>query len=204
MSTQTTLRLAAIAALLVLLAGCRSRPRGSGFLTDYEKLKPHSSYDNSWGWQSDTADLRDYDRLIIDPVKLRLHADSDARDLGDETLRRVTSAFRTILIETTEPYYSVVSRAEPGVVRIRIALTDVKPAPEPGDRPTGTVEVGEASMEAEMIDSVTGEVLAMAMSTIVGSEKGEKAPEQWRHVEGAFREWSQRLLDYLDENLGAD
>ena len=53
-------------------------------------------------------------------------------------------------------------------------------------------------MEAELLDSMTGEVLAQVTDKIKGSEKRGKAPAEWQHVEGAFIEWSESLLDYMD------
>ncbi|MHC4932741.1 MAG: DUF3313 domain-containing protein [Planctomycetota bacterium] len=198
-------RLLLLFAGALLLCGCRSRPEGSGFLSDYSQLKKNKNHEHAWGWQNDAIDLRDYDRLIIDPVQVKLLPESQGHELSDETLRKVASAFRNILIEAVEPYYNVVSSGGPGVLRLKIAVTDVEPAPNLMDsHATGSVDVGQAAMEAEMIDSATGELVAAAMSRIKGSEEGYKAPERWRHVEGAFREWAQRLLDYLDERYAED
>ncbi|MHC4340096.1 MAG: DUF3313 domain-containing protein [Planctomycetota bacterium] len=204
MNTHRT-RLLLLFAGTLLLCGCRSRPVGSGFLSDYSQLTKSETYDHAWGWQNDAIDLRDYDRLIIDPVQIKLLPESRGHQLSEDTLRKVAGAFRNILVEAVEPYYNVVSRGGPGVLRLKIAVTDVEPAPNPMDsHATGSVGVGQAAMEAEMIDAASGERVAAAMSRIKGSEEGHVAPEQWRHVEGAFREWAQRLLDYLDEQYAEE
>jgi hypothetical protein len=135
---------------------------------------------------------------MIDRVVAYLPEGERASDLDAETVGKAAAAFHRILVETLSPYYTVVGEPGPYTLRLRIALTDVRPAPQPGSRPTGSVEVGEAAMEAEMLDAASGERLAAVIDRIRGSEAGYRAPERWRHVEGAFREWSRRILDYID------
>jgi len=181
--------------LAVMVAACAG-PKHSGFLGDYSELKADPKYRASLSYEKPGIDLREYDRLLIDPVAIMLSEDSAAGSLGKETLQKVANAFRRIMVETIDPYYTVVTEPGPHVLRIRIAVTDVEPAPEGGQGLS--VHVGSASMEAELLDSRSGERLVAVVDMIRGSHEGHKAPKEWRHVEGAFIEWSGRLLDYMD------
>lgn len=184
--------------ILALLLGACGSTKNSGFLTDYSRLEPDEQYPGDLTWEKPGVDLRIYDRLLIDPVVVIVDEDSKAAALGEEVLRKVASAYSRILRETIAPYYTVVTEPGPTVLRLRIAITDVEPALESAEDPLG-VSVGHAAMEAEMTDSVTGEQLAAAVDRMAGSSAGTgDVPEEWRHVEGAFIEWANRILDYID------
>jgi hypothetical protein len=184
--------------ILALLLGACTSSRNAGFLTDYSRLKPDEQFPGDLFWEKPGVDLRVYDRLIIDPVVVIVDEDSKAAALGDEALRRVASGYSRILRETIAPYYTVVKEPGPTVLRLRIAITDVEPALKSAEDPMG-VSVGRATTEAEMIDSATGEQLAASIDRLEGSESGTgDVPEEWRHVEGAFIEWANRILDYID------
>lgn len=185
--------------VVLLLAACKSGPPSqSGFLDDYSKLKQVGKRPHAWVWEKPGVDMRVYDRLLFDPVEVRLLEGSEAGKLGKDTLQKVADAFRRIMTETVDPYYSVVSKGGPYVLRVRLAVTDVAPAQQDvKDGPD--VRMGQAAMEGEFLDSVSGEQLAAFTERITGSAAGKgKAPAEWRHVEGAFQEWANALLDYMD------
>ncbi len=50
----------------------------------------------------------------------------------------------------------------------------------------------------EGVISRTNEVLCAAVSRIEGSARGIEAKNEWKAVEGAFYEWSDRLLEFMD------
>ena len=185
--------------LVLLLVACKSGPPSqSGFLKDYSKLEQVGKRPHAWVWEKPGVDMRIYDRLMFDPVEVKLLEGSEAGKLGKETLREVADAFRRIMTETIDPYYSVVNKRGPYVLRVRLAVTDVAPAQE--DIKGGPdVRMGQATMEAEFLDSASGEQLAAFTEKISASAAGKgKAPSEWRHVEGAFQEWANALLDYMD------
>jgi hypothetical protein len=184
---------------VLLLFACKSGPPSqSGFLDDYSKLQRVGKRPNVWAWEKPGVDMRVYDRLMFDPVEVKLLAGSQAGKLGRDTLSKVADAFRRIMTETIDPYYSVVTKRGPYVLRVRLAVTDVAPA-EQDVKGGPDVRMGQATMEGELLDSVSGEQLAAFTEKISGSAAGKgKAPREWRHVEGAFQEWANALLDYMD------
>jgi hypothetical protein len=191
-------KLALLPAPLLLLAACASGPKDpSGFLGDYSKLRQDENFKSDWVWLKPGVDLRDYDRVMIDPVLVLTAKGSKAETLGPEVLSKVSQAFTETLRETIDPYYSLASKPGPNVLRVRVAITDVAKASggKPGDP---DYSVGSAAMEAEILDSVTGERQAAAIDRIEGSQAGTDVPREWVHVKGAFVEWSNRLLDFLD------
>jgi hypothetical protein len=185
--------------LVLLLFACKSGPPSqSGFLDDYSKLKQEGKRPQAWVWEKPGVDMRTYDRLMFDPVEVKLLEGSEAGKLGKDTLQKVAEAFRRIMTETIDPYYSVVNKRGPYVLRVRLAVTDVAPTQQ-AVKGGPDLRMGQATMEGEFLDAVSGEQLAAFTEKISGSAAGKgKAPAEWRHVEGAFQEWANALLDYMD------
>lgn len=176
---------------LLLLAACSSPY--SGFLDDsiYPKLKPGEKK-GSKVWIKDGADLRSYDYLLIDPI-VCMPSKKKAEELTPELQKKATDAFRRILVEKVDPFYPVVNEPAAHVLRVRIALTELTPT-------RGDMGVGAAALEVDFRDSQSGEVLCAAVSRIEGSERGMEAKEEWKAVEGAFHEWADRLLTFMDSH----
>jgi len=111
--------------------------------------------------------------------------------------------------------YAVVDEPGPGVLRLRAAITDVdagRPAANVGAKVAGAatmgsallvpaIDIGGAAIEAEMIDSATGErVVAFA-----DAKKGRRfmgtvaAAQRWGHAHAAFKAWAKQLRERVDE-----
>jgi hypothetical protein len=170
-----------------VVAGCANKY--SGFLDSsiYSKLKPGEKK-GSMLWTKPGADLRAYDYLLIEPVVCLPGEDSE---LTAEQKKKATDAFRKILVDKIDPYYPVVSNPGAHVLSVRIALTELKPTRK-------DMGMGAASLEVDFRDSRTNEVLCAAVSRIEGSARGVEAKDEWKAVEGAFYEWSDRLLEFMD------
>jgi len=193
------IRLLTLAAVAALLAGCQSTrsgpPRQSGFLSDYSLLQPHPDTVNrphAWRYTAPDVDLRDYDRLLIDPVKVSLDPASKAHALGKDQLVRTATMFQDILVDTISPYYTVAHEPGSTTLRLRVALTDLE-AGEVDSEEGPALDLVGVAVEAELIDSTTGRVVAAALDRAGTEQTG-------RTVEGTFRVWAKRVLDYLEGN----
>lgn len=171
----------AVALVLVLaplVAGCAAAPRGSGFLGDTTMLTANPDHPGTWRWLKPGLDLRAYDKLMIDPVDLRLAPASVANSLHPDSRERYAAEFTEILRGKIEPFYDVVDAPGPNTLRVRIALTDLLIREE---------GIEDSSFEAELLDASTGERLGAALATGAG-----------RPREGVFQHWARRLLDFLE------
>ena len=66
-----------------------------------------------------------------------------------------------------------------------------------------SVNVGEASIEAEFMDSETGKVIAAMIDRKVGSTYSSGTVKgKWGHAKQAFDTWAKILRKRLDEMLG--
>jgi len=182
--------------LLLLVAAlapaCKSKgPKGVGFLDDYSKLAPNEKREGSYIWLKQGSDLRKYDYLLIDPIVVMAEKGSATEALSAELKKKAADGFKDVLFETIDPFYSVVQKPGPHVLRVRIALTDLTPDEGEGE--------GSATLEGELLDAASGEKLAAFISTVSGSKKGWRVKEKkWLAVEGAFIEWANALLEHMD------
>jgi len=175
--------------MLVALLLCGCGTTYSGFLDSgiYSKLKPGEKKGTKV-WLKDGADLRTYHYLLIDPISCV----APKSKLTPEQEKKATDAFRRILVEEVDPYYPIVDEPGPKVLRVRIALTELTPS-------KGDMGVGAAALEVDFRDSQSDEVLCAAVSRIAGSEKSKgEATDEWKAVEGAFYEWADRLIGFMD------
>lgn len=187
-----------VVCIALALAACQSTgKRGVGFLSDYGRLEQSPRYPNTRIWVKPGIALYQYDRVIVEPVQVLPKPGSAAEQLTPEVQKKVAEAFRFILNDNLEPFYTLAQRPGPHTLRIRVALTEVRPAKisAQGDSP---VEVGAAAMELQALDAATGEILGEVTDRIEGSTRGRDVAPKWKNVEGAFVEWAKRLVDYLN------
>jgi hypothetical protein len=96
----------------------------------------------------------------------------------------------------------VVYQPASGVARIRVALTDIDRSTAASLLPQAKLMgagIGGASMEAEVVDSMTGEQIG----AVVESKKGSKMPfanlGEWDAAKQVMDDWAKRFKKRLDE-----
>jgi hypothetical protein len=195
------IRLSTAIVAAVVIAGCgTSAPRRTGFLGDYTKLTEASA--TSFRYVAPAETSKRYTRFIVEPVKTYDHGEG-----GREVeLGALAEYFRAKLVEALTPEYPVVSEAGPGVGRVRVAITDVK-APTwylnlyPASKLTGA-GLGEAGMELEVVDSVTGEQVAALVEMQSGSRLELDTFSKNDDAKDAIDDWCARFRAKLDEIHG--
>ncbi len=167
----------------------------------YDLLTQDPKDASTWVWQKPGMDLRTYDNLMIDEIVVVPLPGSETEKIPEDLRKRATDAFREMLVARVDPYYSVVDKPADHVLRLRVAITDLVPVDEMEDGKPA-IGTGSAAIEAVMMDAQTGEVFVRVIERISGSTRGTEAKQKWRAVEGAFLEWSDRLLDFMDQQHG--
>jgi hypothetical protein len=167
------------------------------------------------------VDFSKYKKVMID--KVIFYFKDEKRQLGikPDELKALASTFEKDLLDALKGAYPVVTEPGPDVLRIRIAITDVQAGnpvlgPASAVLPLGvaanalsnvttgeSLSVGEASIEAEFIDSQTGKVVAAMMDRRVGSTYSTgTVGGKWGHAKEAFQDWAKRLRQWLDKMHG--
>jgi len=185
-----------------------SRLTRSGFLSDYGRLAPVSWEEGIQCWRRPDLDAKRYDKVLIARMSVSLkpnqHTTIDPTDL-----KTLTDYFHDSMVKALKPQMTVVEKPGPGVLGLRIALTNLVPTDvtrsvtgtivpygfvaEAGSgaatgRPAGsTPYLGETGMEMQFVDSATGTVLAECRDTQIGRKY---AAELDAGAAGAAQTWA--------------
>jgi Protein of unknown function (DUF3313) len=195
----------ALLAVMAGLAGCAVQaPSATGFLGEGADLRP-DKYGNSGLVWSERAgfDWTRYKRVMLDPVVIYLHVQAQGRGLSPDALKKLADEFRDIVVAELGPDYPVTSQPGADVLRIRAAIIDVVPANPALNVLTTAVafvpmDMGGASLEAEFLDSQTGERLAAMAETKRGTPTDLKGGfTELGHARSAMKQWAVELKTAL-------
>ena len=227
---------AAGALLAVSVVGAVEAPvlgdyQTKGFLSDYSHFPKEPREDGAYLYENPDADLGKYNKLLVDRIKIWFKEDSEYKGIDADELKMLTDYFYGAIEKAVGDAYPMVAEPGPDVLRLRIAVTDLVPnKPEAsvtslivpfmwvGEAAAGaatrqvgaTPFTGEATIELEAIDSVSGQQLAAYIDVEIGKKyawdegisKGVssymKAYSKWDYTKKAMDEWAQRMRGHLD------
>jgi hypothetical protein len=133
-------------------------------------------------------------------------------------MKELTDYYQNALFTAVKGGYEVVDQPGPGVLRVRVAITQLKPSNPTANTlstivPVGMVVsgatkavsgdnlgTGEASTEIEVLDSVSGERLAAAVDRRQGGKGVFRG--KWEDTKEAFDFWAKRFRERLDGMRG--
>jgi hypothetical protein len=169
--------------------GCGlEKPETVGFLSDYSHLRPETKLRSRY-WPLDNRVAR-YSQFLVDPVPVYLD-DKTWTKLGRDTnLEELSQYMHDTMAKTLESHYPVAG-VTPGPVtgRIRMALTYLEKS-----RPFG---VGAVAIEAELLDSQTGEQI-LALHEIQEGKGGGLS--EWDDVKRIMDDWAHRFYAALEKH----
>ena len=191
-----------------LLTGCQAQKAAhSGFLGDYSRLHPSPEVEDALYYQNPAKSLKDYDKFMIDPVLVHFAPNAKGTALDPAKLKKLTDYVYDETAKALSERYAVVTAPGPGVLRLRAALTDIKktkPAMNihPATKLSG-LGLGGASMEAEALDSQTGERVFAVVDTRQGNRLAIAAGlDPLGHAKQVIRHWIKRFVKRVDEAHG--
>lgn len=197
--------------------GRRAAPEESGFLGSYAALRPQEGREARLVYVNPRADWGRFSALQIDSVTL--WASSDNVKLSPEDQQMLTDLVFKSMHEALAAEFRLVDRPGPDVARLRAALTQAKGANVPLRTMTTIVPqilligaavgltadtaatVGTATIEMELVDSVTGARLAAAVDQRAGTKSllTTRTFSTWGDVEAAADYWAERTTQFLLE-----
>ncbi len=207
-------------AISLVVAGCattrqpRQDPVLSGFLGDYTELQPGEGDQAALVYVSD-ADWASYDAVLIDSVTM--WRTSQTETLSEEERQALTDYAFLAVHDALMDDYRIVSEPGPGVIRLRLAITQATGAKVVVNTVTSVVPplrlvttlgglaadkavfVGQASVEAELIDTMTGRQLAAAVDERWGTKAVRGGILEWSDVKNALDFWAERMRARLKE-----
>jgi uncharacterized protein DUF3313 len=189
--TKVLLLLAFVPAFLI---GCKSTiPDQSGFLSDYTRLESTTAMTLE---SPPDGRLHSYASFVVDPVELRLDERSNAPEIKSRMLaEKLRDAIEVVVRETTRPSEAM------GSARVRIAMTRIRHSSpilniHPGTKITGA-GLGEAGIEAEIIDSATGEQLWAYSAVRKGNRMELDAFDKYDDAEDAIAYFAKVIRELL-------
>ncbi len=195
-----------VVGLMLVQCGCESGGVvRTGFLTDYSRLRAES--DTSLRYINKAA-LGAYSGFIVEPVEVHFHSGAKAIEqrtegkLTEQELRDLRNYMHSALIKAVQNSgRAVVYQPAGAVARIRVALTDIEKTGALSILPQASlagVGLGGVSMEAEIIDSMTGEQIG----AVVEAQKGSRVPfsnlGEWTTAKKIMDDWAKRLQKRLE------
>ena len=208
------------AIMMMALAACavteQSKPdtvQQTGFLKDYSQLQPGTKDQALLVYISPNARWSQYTKVMIEPVTF--WGDSSSK-VSVQDQQQLCSYYYNKLNEDLAKKFQLVDRPGPGVMTVRVALTDPTTATPvlrsvsvvvPQARLLNSVTnlatgsyafVGSAQSEAEIVDSQTGERLAAAVDKRSGGLSIKNADVwRWGDAQNAMDYWAQQMADRL-------
>jgi len=192
--------LVGVAAMALAGPGCGGKPGFAGFLSSYDRLETGSSFDRDYYYRHETIDPFDYEAVIVEAVQVYFTEEARGRDLNEDALAELTTHFDEGFRELMDERFDLAAAPGEGVARVRIAVTDVRPSKPlfdivPHSKILG-LNTGGATIEAEMLDSVTGEQILAVVDRRWGNrlrplpkvdtlDDARKVIDEWMRV---FRE----------------
>lgn len=212
-------KLIPVLVLCTLLIGCASGGmkdvRKSGFIDDYSMLKPGGDDRAALVYINPDVDFKPYTKIMFERVTVMLSADADYKGIDPALFSELTDYYQNALIDAVRTGYKVVDQPGPGVLRVRVAITDIKPGKPVSNTlssiiPVGIVVAGvtkaasgdnlgtgEAATEIVVVDSLSGEQLAAAVDRRQGGKSMFRG--KWTDTKQAFDHWAKRFRQRLDE-----
>ena len=161
----------------------------TGFLSDYGRLTLAPGGDGALCWRKPELDLKRYNKVLINRILVTIKADQQ-EGVDPTDLKSLVDYFHGALVKELKPQMQIVNEPGPGVIVLRIALTDLVPTQvsrslagtaipygfvaEAGSgvatgRPAGsTPYLGETGIEMQFLDGASGVVLAECADTQIG------------------------------------
>ena len=194
----------------------------SGFLDDYSKLKPNPKHPGSSDWIDQSAPLKKYNAMIIDPVTVRLGNGliKDGARPDPKLLNEVLAYLRDALEREFSKHMTIVKRPGENVLHYRAAITGITTKGGVGSSAMNILPVAfvlrtvsgrndvraHLFMEAEYSDSLTGAPVGATMQSAAGGSLsgGSSGDARIRldHLKGVLDQWAAKAAEVLNDTLG--
>ena len=190
----------------------------SGFLDDYTLLRPGDANELKLVYRNPEAKWSSYRSVLLEPVTLWRSGRKSLGPVPEEDLLRLVSDFQDAVRRRLGEGFRFVDKPGPGVMRIRLGITDAKAsdrvldvltAPQGTGRPhpagAGALHaetkrfLASAVIEGEIRDAQTNALLAEGIDW---RRRDAPAFETWAEIDQALAFWANRACMRLEARTG--
>jgi len=213
---------------IAVMGGCLLAARAvvaadfdQGFLDDYSKLQPRSAGEFSdlfYGAPDLFSRISGYTGVALDQPEVLISPASPYKGGKPEDMTQIAELMRSALAEQlTKGGYNVVEARGPGVIFVRLALTDleltkkkrgllsytpvgavVKAGTDAVKETLDKVDITRMTLQAELLDGESGELLAALVVARGTPEGGKGARIEFEELTGMLSEYGARMRCGLD------
>lgn len=214
----------------------------SGFLKDYSLLQPDEDGSGALRYRNSNVDIKKYKKVLFERVQIGIKGDAEYKNIDPTELKALTDYFQEAVKRELGTAYPIVDEPGPDVLRVRSAITELVPTKAGysvvalvipyatiADLAAGKASkggagsspyLGEAAIEAEGLDGITGDVVFAYVERRIGKKydvdmsKGAgqavvhgygeyfKSFTTWGYAKGAMDYWAKKFRARLDEIHG--
>jgi len=189
----------------------------TGFLSDYSQLKPGGDDRAALYYIKPGVDLKPYNKLMFERFVVLLSDSAEYREIDPAMLKELTDYYQNAVFTAVKDGYEIVDQPGPGVLRVRVAITQLKPSnptpipcqrssrsvwwlPERPRRPVVTTSYWRGRHGIRDARFRHGERLAAAVDKRQGGKGVFRG--KWEDTKEAFDTWAKRFRLRLDEARG--
>ena len=188
----------------------------SGFLSGYSDLVEDEELEGMRVYRNPNVNIAErYSKILIAPVQFKLDSTLKEHDMNYDDRKKISDYFHEKLAEGLIENFEIVDEPGEGVILFRAAITGVLPNKVYLNAHWVTMlltregGIGGASLEAELVDSVTNERLL----SFVDAKKGKTPIKQpshlvknykggltkWGHTKIVLGNWAETMVLNLNE-----
>jgi hypothetical protein len=221
--TRKTLLLSSIILLVCMLASCATqqsrKTSTTTFLGDYSMLREGGDGRALLVYIDPHADFKAYNAILLDPVRLYASGKHEMEKVTPEDRQKILDYADATLREQLSIDYMLVDEPGPGVMHLRVAITEAEGASVVLDTISTVIPIGlaagglaalatgewgftgSAGVEAEILDSMSGQRLFAAVDRRTGGKITGKTDKfsSWRTVKNSLDFWANKLRERLVE-----
>jgi len=221
----TAFTLLSIVVLTMLLSGCVASQQArkvevqQAVLVNPSILQKGAEGEALYRYVKPGVDIKQYTKIMIDPVLIAKDGELDPKD--QENYQKLANNAYVYLTKDLEKDYQIVQAAEPGTMRIQLAIVDADSS-KPVRNLMSTVMpigmglslikygatgkasgVGEITGEIKVTDAMNGDLLFAAVDRRVGGKEVKGIWDTWYNADSALQYWAKRVAFVLCTQRGA-
>lgn len=196
-------------------------PPFSGFLGSpdvYKQLTPGPEGGAKLRWTKPGTNFSTYNKFMVDSVVFYFADDAEYKAIDPQDMKELADGFNKAIVEAMKDKYPIVSEPGPDVMRLRIAITNIKPSKPGVSTVTSVLPIGlgvslvkkgatggwsgggETCAELMALDSLTSEPIVLAYDEQAAAF-GDRF-SKWGSANETFKSWAQRIVTFLDDAKG--